>query len=66
MNIFYKLALLHSLVVWGIILIHLVVQVATLKTVGNMGGFFIFIPKKYVGILESVLFMTIRRPPRAY
>jgi hypothetical protein len=32
----------HSLVVCEVILVHLVVQVATLKTTGSFGGFFSF------------------------
>jgi hypothetical protein len=37
----------HSLVVWGIILVHLVVQGTTLKTIGSLRFFFFFVYCNY-------------------
>jgi hypothetical protein len=34
----------HSLVVWGVIVLHLVLQGTTLKTTGSLEGFFIINP----------------------
>jgi hypothetical protein len=47
----------HSLIVWGVQLVHLVVQGATLKTAGSLGVFFNNFPLNFF-CLFSKLFLS--------